>query len=73
MRCGGGGGNRTHVRKLWAAESTRLSDFFFHSKQAKETGKLTCMNVLQYVYQPSPEGDKTVENPANQRPEHPAG
>ena len=46
---------------------------FFHSKQAKETGKLTCMNVLQYVYQPSPEGDKTVENPANQRPEHPAG
>jgi hypothetical protein len=45
-----------------------LVRFHFSSKQAEETGKLTCKNAPQYVSQPSPEGIKMVEYPAKVTP-----
>ena len=61
---GGGGGNRTHVRKPLAAESTCLSAFLLSSQQANKSGKSTRLDVLQKCSQPSPEGNRMAENPA---------
>ena len=47
--------------------------FQFSSKQAEETGKLTCKNAPQYVSPSFPEGSEMIEYPAKRRLIHPAG
>ena len=67
-KAGGGGGNRTHVRKSLAANSTCLSGFTITSSEHSKLGKETHAMPSQKFLEESLGGIRTFEKSANVTP-----